>query len=352
MMLLIFFSQCDQCKAKPVEDMTQWELGWDQVAVLNDFPSSIDVQRGLICHVPSEDAVYLLDPSAQNWKFTQISTGGLSCEPIADLSDIGTHDLFFAFPAGSVHKQTLHLGIFDGQKVVLKQYQENNWESVADYNLSSLGLLPANVHQRSAACCLTRTEDSCNGLIVLKPNNAWSNIEQTLVLHYDADKQTLEKSSTWQYAKRGLPQTAIEIASGVILVKNKATVTPTVFCWTNKKSQCEELPGQTVGSLQRSDLFLLHAGGFMSQAVWACFVYEAGKSELQFYTVNHEKPYLVQRSSDLPEVLEADDQGGTDHSIDHSKSLVIPFSDAVYVVTKDRAGQPIYYKGSLQDPAK
>jgi hypothetical protein len=41
-----------------------------------------------------------------------------------------------------------------------------------------------------------------------------------------------------------------------------------------------------------------------------------------------------------------------DNSTDYSKSLVLPFSQVVSVATKGKDGQPIYYKGSIQEPAK
>jgi hypothetical protein len=60
--LLVAFSQCNQCKTSPVENLTQWELAWDKAAILSNFPTSVDVEESIVCHVPSEDTVYLLNP--------------------------------------------------------------------------------------------------------------------------------------------------------------------------------------------------------------------------------------------------------------------------------------------------
>ncbi len=348
--LLVAFGQCNQCRTSPVEDITQWKLAWNQPAALSSFPASIDVEEGIFCHVPSEDEVYFLNPDGASWKFTQTSAGGLTSEPIGNFlgTRISGQESFFAFPAGSIQSQALHVGIINEHHVTLKKHKGRDWEEVWS---SALEVLKNNAQVGGSACSMTSYEEAqLHGLIVLKPKEVG---QPSVVLCYDAKKNTLEPSNTWQYKGDNAPNTAIEIAPGALLVSEKTNASPTVFYWAAQSDQCVTVPGQTFSAPERTSLFLLHARGLMSQAVCACFLKESGKTKLQFYTVTHAAPpYTMHRSSDLPEELEEGDEKGVDNNIDHSTSLVLPFLEAVYVVTKDKNDQPIYYKGSLREPTQ
>lgn len=350
LLLLVAFGQCNQCRTSPVEDITQWKLAWDKAAALSSFPASIDVEKGIFCHVPSEDEVYFLNPDGESWRFTQTSAGDLTSEPIGKFLGMGasSQESFFAFPAGSIQSQVLYVGIVNNQNVTLQKYERGVWEEVWS---GALEVLKNKAQAECSACFMTSYEEAqLHGLIVLKPKE----VEQpSVVLCYDAKKNTLKPSNTWHYKGDNAPNTAIEIAPGALLVSENANTSPIVFYWTEKSGQCVAVPGQTFSASERTSLVLLHARKLMSQAVFACFFKESGKTKLQFYTVTHaDPPYTMQRSSDLPEELKEGDEKGVDNSIDHSKSLVLPFSEAVYVVTKDKDDQPIYYKGSIRGPTK
>jgi hypothetical protein len=89
----------------------------------------------------------------------------------------------------------------------------------------------------------------------------------------------------------------------------------------------------------------------MPQAIYAQFIDKNGKTELRFYTVTHTSPYAMQSMHDLPEAPKENENKGIDNRVDHSESLLVPFSEVVYVVTKDKKGCPVYYKGRFQEVA-
>jgi len=343
-LLLIAFSQCDRCTTNPVEDITKWELVWDKAAAMGTALPSLDVERVIVCHVPSEEAVYVLEFTGRCCKFTQSSEGGLTCEYIANFPGITNQESFFAFPAGSIQEQSLYVGIVNGQTITLYRYKEKAWNLVKSYHRSSLS--GQQMQSRSAACSI-HEEGRLKGLILLE-TTSWPLRE---ICYYDAAQETLTISSTWQYAEYNVPDTVIEIAPSTVLLNTRYGANLSILYWSERSNACERVSGQIYSHSERSNLFLLHVKKLMPQVVLANFVEKNGKTELQFSTMTYTHPHTMQPSNNLPE--EGDEESeNVDNRINHSQSLVLPFSEMVYVVTKDKYGQPVYYKGSFQEPAK
>jgi hypothetical protein len=348
-LLLVALSQCNQCRPGSVEDMTDWALCWDEAVALGSSLPPIGVENGIVCHVPSEDAVYILAPTGECHKFTQ--TSRLVHERIASFSGITGQESFFAFPAGSLQAQTLHVGVVNKQKITLHQYKEGIWQPVGSYDFDSTTAWPSWCSSRVTACSIPEA-NQCNGLIVLTPNSCRI---PPVVLCYDADKRVLESSSTWRYMGCNALQAAIAIAPSAILVSEENT--DTLYYWAERDNKYEHVqapyysPSSPSRRARRASLFLLYARKLMPQAVYARFIEKNGKTELRFYAVTHTRPYAMQPMHDLPATLEESEEKGVDNRMDHSESLIVPFSEVVYVVTKDKDGQYVYYKSRFQKPA-
>jgi hypothetical protein len=71
--LLLTFSQCNDKGI--IENLSDWTLCWDKAKPLGGALPAIDLTNGITCHVPSEDAVYILNPTGECWKFTQAGEG-------------------------------------------------------------------------------------------------------------------------------------------------------------------------------------------------------------------------------------------------------------------------------------
>lgn len=333
-LLLVAFSQC---KSSSVEDITGCAFCWDKAVALGSSLPKVDTKNDIVCHVLSEDAVYLLSPTGECHKFTQ--TSKLVHERIASFSGITGTEVFFAFPAGSIQAQTLHVGIVSKQEITLHQYKERIWQLVGSYNFNSTAV------SRVTACSIYEA-NQYNGLIVLIPNDQDM---LPVVLRYDADKHTLEPSNTWCYTGSNAPQAAIAIAPSAVLVSEEQT--GTLYYWAEKDNKYEHVqaPAYAYRSpLRRISLFLLHAKKLMPQAIYARFIEEDGKTELRCYTVTCTSPHKMQPVHDLPEASKNSEEKGIDNRIDHTESFILPFYEVVYVVTKDKNGLPVYYKGSFQ----
>jgi hypothetical protein len=340
-LLLVAFSQCSQCKPGPVEDITGCAFYWDKAVALGSTLPKVDTKNDIVCHVPSEDAVYLLSPTGECHKFTQ--TPKLMHERIASLPGITGTEAFFAFPAGSTQTQTLHVGVVNGQKITLHQYKESIWKQVGSYNFNSITAWSSA--SRVTACAIHEASQ-CNGLIVLIPN---CHGILPVVLCYDADKYTLEPSSTWCYTGLNPLQAAITIAPRAVLVSEERT--DELYYWTEKDNKYERVQAPACAyysSLRNTSLFLLHAKKLMPQAIYARFIEKDGKTELRCYTVTCTSPHKMQPIHDLPEVSKKSEEKGIDNRVNHTESLILPFYEVVYVVTKDKNGLPVYYKGGFQ----
>jgi hypothetical protein len=333
MLLLVAFSQCSRCTSNPVEDLTKWELFWDQAVALGSSLPSLDIANGIVCRVPSEDAVYFLSPTGECHKFTQ--TSGLVHERVVNFSGISSQESFFAFAAGSAQTQTLHVGIINQQTITLHQYEAGTWKSVGSYNIASA---VAWLSSSSVAACSVHEENQCNGLIFL----------QSVVLCYDAEKNTFDTRSTRPSTGANSLKAALEIAPDTILVSEEHS--GQLCCWTSKynKYAYVKMPAYT-SALKRTSLFLLHAKKLMPQAFCARFIEENGQTELQFYTLTHTSPYKIQLANPLPQEEEDVKSGKVDNQINHSGSFVVPFLEVAYVVSKDKDGQPVYYKGCFRE---
>jgi hypothetical protein len=304
------------------------------VALGSSLPS-LDIANGIVCRVPSEDAVYFLSPTGECHKFTQ--TSGLVHERVVNFSGISSRESFFAFAAGSIQTQTLHVGIINQQTITLHQYEAGIWKSVGSYNFASAASL---LYPSSVAACSVHEENQCNGLIFL----------QSVVLCYDAEKHTLDTRSTRPSTGASL-KAALEIAPDTILVNEEYS--GGLCCWTPTYNKYEyvKTPAYTF-ALKRTSLFLLHAKKLMPQAFCARFIEENGHTELRFYTLTHTSPYKIQLANPLPQEEEEEEDiksGKVDNRINHRESLVVPFLEVAYVISKDKDGQPVYYKGCFRE---
>ena len=336
-LLLIAFSQCDRCQYLPVENIAQWELVWDQAKPFKHSLSGMDPQKGITCHVPSEEAVYYLNPTGECWRFKQSSEGGLTYEKIASFSGITDQQTFFAFSAGSTQEQTLHVGMLGQQHVTLTQYKAGAWKPVGSaLNLKAL---------RGAACSIHEEKDQLNGLIALKPKVT---SQPPIILVYNAATQTLVPSDKWKSQSKVTPSTATEIAPGIVLLGSQQF--EDTVCYLSQGGTSQGKLFDVPDKLERLSLFVLKARELMKKAILVLYTKKYEKTDLKFYTleVGAEKRSM-KPSHDWSKKLEKDDK---EKEIDHSTSVVIPFSDTVYVVAQDKDDRLVYYRGSIQAPSK
>ena len=358
LLLLLIFSQCDRC-INSVEDISRWELIWDKAEPFDGALPGVNFEKGIMCPVPSEEAVYFLNPTGECWKFTERSAGGVTYEQLANFPGITGQQAFFAFPAGDVQEQHLHVGMLDHEHVTMLRYKDGAWEAAGDYSLDIAGL--KNSRAEGTACAI-REEDRLNGWIVLQPNT------DPVVLIYDVAQQTLEPSTAWNYKSKVTPNVAIEIAPNAILLGRQRSQQRKVVAYLGKDDTAsKDIEFRASVKPERLSLFVLEARGLMRRAMLVLHTKRDKKTEIEFYTFEVGKEtHDIQFARPLPEVLEeakeedenepapevtATDQD-VDKRIDHSESLVIPFSDTVYIVTKDKDGRLVYYKGDLRDSKK
>lgn len=353
LLLLITLSQCDQSIYQPVENISHWTLNWEAERRCDNPLRGIDFKDGVICSVPSEQAVYCLCPTGDCWKCTQDLDRGVVCTKITSLPEVVGQQTFFAFPAGSIQKQTLHVGILDEQQVKLFQCKGNSWEVVGDYTLN-IETLKTPV--KGAACSICGGESQLNGLIALKPQAA-SNSLITLV--YDVATKSLEASDMWNSKgdQWGTPQTIVEAAPSILFVSHFDKQHATASMTKNSSRKVEFYKSEESEQLR---LFILQGRGCMRKLIKVLYVEEDKKIDLKFYVVGvsaEDGDWGQYEASSLPEQAkeaekdEEKEDPEADDKIDHSESLILPFSDAVYILTQDKNGESVYYKGSIRRPS-
>ncbi len=353
LLVSLFLSCCDRIVYKPVEHISHWTLTWEEARPCDNSLRRIDLKDSVICNVPSEQAVYCLSPNGDCWKFIQDPREGLTCSRSTSFPGVSGQQTFFAFPAGSVQEQTLHVGILDAQQVKLIQYKGDNWETVGDYTLDVEALKGPT---KGAAGFVCGEENQLNGLIALKPQAASQPSLITLV--YDAATKSIEVSNKWNSkgSKWGIPKTVVEVAPSILFLVHYDTQ---YVITRMTKSSDREAESYEQKQSEQSRLFVLQERECMKKIFNVLYVKRNGKTDLKFYTLGlREEDGNWGRAavSDLPEGKEnttgetADEKANNE--VDHSESLVLPFSDVVYVLTQDKNGKSVYYKGRIQSPSQ
>ncbi|XWN35423.1 MAG: hypothetical protein ROO73_01365 [Roseivirga sp.] len=354
---LIAFAQCMKDSYK---DVVGWKLRWEGPQPFDNPIPHLDVAKCITCSMHAEQAVYFLESNGKCWKFTQASEGGLEHVSIANVPNASGKPLF-AFPAGPADAPMLHVGIVDQDQKQVKIQQCNGtaWEPAGSYQFDS----EEATKLKGAACAIRNEEGDLNGLIVLAHD---SDPKKSVVLLYSADKKKLKATDRWGYPSNVPPSAAVQIAPTKVLVARKDSS-------ANRSIVRIEIEENGFFVLHEGDnperlsLFLLQPELYFKKAVWALCVKKGDETALTFYTL--EGANFEKKVEDLPEETEEekkeeDDKGDNDNKsveaskaakeekekINHEKSLILPFSDAVYVVAKTNKEGFVYWKGSLQAP--
>ncbi|MEM7055315.1 MAG: hypothetical protein AAF392_00275, partial [Bacteroidota bacterium] len=304
--------------------------------------------EGIICHMPSEEAVYFWKQDGKCWRFTISPAGGLTSESIADLN-IGSYEGRFIFAAGSKEKQVLYAGEVDNWRgISLRKYASGRWQPVP------LALAKSKVYeffpdcsnaQKPTACTLEVGSQLCGCLMLqLFVPRSFSYSYAKVSLVFDPTTQNFRALQPMLSSKAGNKfVTAVRRASGTILVgERQHTSSPASFSALSISNDSLAITSQQITNrvaADRWESFLLRAAG-------------------EFPT---SEPILATHKKDtMPSFHKLDEHGqvistGSLSIASVGNSLVLPFSNVVYVVTtiqEDRAKKLVTYRGELQLPTK
>lgn len=340
--------QC-KCREEPIYDTTQFELTWEKEAQALAASDLALPATGLICHVPAsskdEAAVYFLDTRGKAWKFTR--GAGLVSEAISDPKSFSL-EYAFAFAAGPAEKQDLYFGnVSFGLShtshldcgINLKKYTAGGWQPVPCSTSWSID----NPIELFVACCAFREVDQLCGCLMVSSVDTATSRPQTTIFVFDPETQNFNSLPSlpplFNTSKSPLA-TALELEEPgkIILAQNGSDTFPMLSVARDTVAQ---VPIKVSNSFSSSDWegCSLSAGGEFPILVPILTTNKGGIRT--FYKLDKQN-HLVS-TGDLPQ---ADLSGG---------SLVLPFADEVYLVTKvkdDTGERIVYYRGRLQYAAK
>ena len=339
LLLLLAFTQCSQCQPQVVESLLDWELTWEEAKPFSSPFSQEKLHKGLRCYVDSEKATYYLNPTGDCWRFTQDAPQGLVCDKIASFKRVTGSQSFCVFTAGSTQEQALYVCLVDRTHVKLIHYKEGNWVDLKRYALPKV-LSGSSV--KGAACSIHKEDGQVNGLIILAPQSGKGTL---CTLEYDPVTEKLAVSPAWRGQYNITPDTAVEIAPDMLLSAARSGQTSMIDRLTKGDSTKSKLAPLS-GNANHLDLFVLKVRGFMKKAVLAFYVKKNKKADIKFCTleIKDSKMYVAKASY----VTEQEEEH-SHNNIDHRESLIIPFADAVYLITQP--DNPVYYKGSFKKPS-
>lgn len=338
--------QC-KCVKEPIYDTTKLELQWEEEKNPLEI-AGLDVEHavGMICHVPSEEAVYFWEHGRKCWRFTVSPAGGLTSEPIADLS-VGYHDKRLIFAAGSKEKQVLYAGAVNSfDSIVLQKYVSGSWRPVSLAKSQVNEFFPGCYDVCNPTACTFEADSQLCGCLILQLStprrSPYPYAKAGLV--FDPITQnfgTLQPMLSSEVGNRFV--TAVRRASGTVLVGEcQYTFYPASFFTLSVSNDSLALTPQQITNrviADRWESFSLRATGEFptSEPIFATHKKNATPS---FYKLDEHGQMVSTGSLSIASV---------------GNSLVLPFSNVVYVVTtiqEDGEKKLVTYRGKLQLPAK
>lgn len=340
-LLAIGVSQC-KCARKPVYDTTKLELQWEEegqpLAV-----SGLDVAHsdGITCYVPSEEAVYFWNHDGKCGKFTIPLEGDLTWESIADLNPYIFYPRF-AFAAGPKEKQVLYLGWTDDRRITICKYESGGWQQVS--------LTQAGGVVEGLTACTFETGNHLHGCLALnlrfkKRKNSFNRDDyKACFLSYNPATESLSSLLPLQPRQGGQNfTTATEVDKGKILLveqqtKSRSKPSLSLLSISDTPSLA---PQQVINetAYDRWESFSLRAEGELPISMPIFTTYEKNNIP-KFYKLDKNDQVVSVGSLSIESV---------------GNSLVLPFSNVVYVVTtvkEDGKKKIVSYKGKLASPAK
>ncbi len=396
-------SACDGCVQR-IDDCSDHKLVWEKAKLL-ETPLPLELEPSTeqgcthqenICYVPSEDAVYVYkfgEHTGCIYKFTH-ATGSLQWEevekPAEDLRNC------FAFSAGPTHAQSLYFGgiVTGGEKKmqVWKLCGEGGWSGSKKWHEDG-GLVLEDVEGIqgcAAATVYDNTKDQIHGWIaVSRGSNA--SVYQYNTEEVDDNQDVYRLWGKGKFTARnftGVIRSAIEVGPERVL----GVITPesptissrfSVKLWTKQEHAAEDLDSIR-GTYATPFLLQDKRGRGLQKAIIGQYKSQEDKSiaALSFHEINR---YFPRIDMDLPMYLEEDtvadtwdesdktaestwpnkekesnsfteEQGEEEKEekqsiqIDYELAKILPFKDAVYVVTttQESAARQVYCKGVLQ----
>lgn len=340
--------QC-KCAVKPSYDTTKLELQWEKEENPLEI-AGLDVEKaeGTTCHVPSEEAVYFLRDDGKFWRFTISPAGGLTSELMADLDTFALRHLYghvgkFIFAAGSKEKQVLYAGAIDGNHIMLWNYTSRSWQRVS-LAKSHVDDFFSDFSAAAPIACTLEADSQLRGCLILQlfDRSMRGYAKGRLIFNPTTQNfDSLQPMPASGYGDRFV--TAVRQASGTVLASKYqySHSSPTSFYALSVSNDSLEPIREIKNTVtaDRWETFSLRATGEFptSEPIFAAHKKDVAPS---FHKLTEDDQMVPTGSLSIESV---------------GNSLVLPFSNVVYVVTTiqgDGEKKLVTYRGKLQLPAE
>jgi len=346
-LLIISTSQCQsRCSVKPLHDTTNVALTWQKEGKKLEEFNWDTMKGGKICYVPAEDAVYVIRFNNPSYRFTRTEAGELVCQSIAPPTDLEHKNIpAFGFAAGSKQKQNLFVGKVTEKNgvILLWEYHNDQWQNIknplAAYLEGAYKEYEYTTKQAYSSCTFEANNQLFGCLTIPFGAKIGSNVKNSvLFLTFDPTSKTftplapLIPSLSSEQLKF-----AIGISPNQVLLgqKNPGNGVDLFSVFSIAGKGITALPKKFNHSIPHTE--------------WEAFLLKVedqfASPEPIFYSRQHCKFYKLNTKNELVET------GTLPTKQVSTKSLILPFSNAVYYLTSlETAGSPattVYYQGKL-----
>jgi hypothetical protein len=376
LLLVLSATQClERCKQGPAEDTTQLDLHWESDACQANIPSDLDLSKllvGLIHYVPGEKATYFINVDQTCWKFTQAENRTLNCEKIANIPIALTTYDSFCFHTGSKEAPTLFFGYTESvgyadRVLILYELKSGSWEKKPTANLSTL-FPDRRVRQDwGMTSCAIEKDGQYQACILylFSVIPMFGPIKHNLgCLIYNPTTSSVEKITVDSTYNNSMPSLALLHAS-IGVAPNKLLLARGEEGGNKHTYDLLEIQQQKLSPLrsniispvtvQQANQFIIWGVPNSNRPVWRAFSLSLEASlpvQVPIFTITDKDttPTFYQMNMQH-EFKELTGPSSAASSLQGKKTLVIPFSDYVYVLgsVPDSEGKqnPVAYRGYI-----
>jgi hypothetical protein len=363
-LLIISTSQClSKCTpASPyntVDVDLKWEEGASSIAL-----NGLGIERafGLTCHIPSENATYFLNAVDGNvWEFTPDGENDLTCKSIASVESFNLNSSF-VFASGSKEKQSLFFGSISGTTIDIYKLEDGTWNQVINAQDLSAFFPDATVNiNKFIAACTVEVQDQKKGCLIISlvPNITPTKVQLGCLLFSETDSfKVIDIDSI--YNARTNPSAyligMVEVEKGkIFLGKGYGTAGDDRYDLLLLK----EDDTLTVLSSDNPNPFTVkevaHASN-TTRPTWSIFPLLL-EGEFPIYkptfTILHDKKRTIYRLDSKYMFQHMSLLSDPENKILDKPNLIIPFSNALYLITnittddQNQTEETVAYKAKL-----
>jgi hypothetical protein len=362
-----------RCEQASIEDTTKLNLVWEADTCPLTLPDGFDyfTPIGFTCHVPSEKATYFLHGAKTCWKFTQGEDRQLSCEKVVDFRADFFRYNSCSFFAGTKEKQALFFGeIYNDlgrgdDCLVVGQLESGTWVEKKTENLSKLFPDHAINDDRAITGCTVEKDGQYYGCILFFVSSWYVYPEkyELACLLFNPSTNSFEKITVDPAYSKSMAasylQASIAVGPGkILLAKGNAGSGDTYDLISFEGNQLKCLRPITASAYTAQgannimdvyrptwDTFSLSANASVPVQVPIFTIAAQGTRKFYFMNMFHQ----FQELAGLPPSASA---------LESKNTLVIPFSDHVYVIggitDSEGAQKPVAYRAhiAIAEPKK